>query len=384
MSYIHSILLFLFPQVFLEKQYNLIHAISLLVAMSSSVLNPLMYGWFNSNFRKAFSELLGRDLNSFNSQRMKAEDENASPSEKKGPSKSDKPVGNLQSNQSVRFAENGSPNNGEIKSLDSNSDLRRKESSDQSAPVRKHMWKFDHWKSLDSDSHKSVRSRKDSVLSFDSRKSRMERSSRSSDSGRSIRERLDSLKSSCSIKGYRRMEETIEPILSPDLPPVESELSPLYQNNHQEKTQTVRGQVQGSPVSYHSMSTRWGTQTGHPVLLINPLASRTDTHWAQTILFLCQYLVVTWKESLRISTLDLQMSPERLLKINGAGILAQPGRDCTSRLVLFPVSRKEESTHPMYQNGQSWTTPAVRVVRAVRMLDNDSSWQSMYAYGCSV
>ncbi|KAH9513340.1 hypothetical protein Btru_034659, partial [Bulinus truncatus] len=45
--------------VFQESQYNLLHAVSLLLAMSSSVANPVMYGWFNTNFRKAFCELLG-------------------------------------------------------------------------------------------------------------------------------------------------------------------------------------------------------------------------------------------------------------------------------------------------------------------------------------
>ncbi|XP_013087079.2 neuropeptide Y receptor type 2-like [Biomphalaria glabrata] len=46
-------------EVFQESQYNLLHAISLLLAMSSSLANPVMYGWFNTNFRKAFCELLG-------------------------------------------------------------------------------------------------------------------------------------------------------------------------------------------------------------------------------------------------------------------------------------------------------------------------------------
>ncbi|GFN83131.1 neuropeptide y receptor type, partial [Plakobranchus ocellatus] len=46
-------------EVFQEGQYNLIHAISLLIAMSSSAINPIIYGWFNSNFKHAFVELLG-------------------------------------------------------------------------------------------------------------------------------------------------------------------------------------------------------------------------------------------------------------------------------------------------------------------------------------
>ncbi|XP_059155389.1 neuropeptide Y receptor type 2-like, partial [Physella acuta] len=45
--------------VFQEGDYNLMHAVCLLIAMSSSVANPVMYGWFNSNFRKAFCEFLG-------------------------------------------------------------------------------------------------------------------------------------------------------------------------------------------------------------------------------------------------------------------------------------------------------------------------------------
>ncbi|CAL1528023.1 unnamed protein product, partial [Lymnaea stagnalis] len=49
----------LFHEVFQEGQYNLLHAISLLLAMSSSMANPIMYGWYNSNFRKALCELLG-------------------------------------------------------------------------------------------------------------------------------------------------------------------------------------------------------------------------------------------------------------------------------------------------------------------------------------
>ncbi|XP_005089627.1 neuropeptide Y receptor type 2 [Aplysia californica] len=50
-------------EVFKEQRYNLLHAIGLLIAMSSSVANPLMYGWFNSNFRRGFWELLGTKEN---------------------------------------------------------------------------------------------------------------------------------------------------------------------------------------------------------------------------------------------------------------------------------------------------------------------------------
>ncbi|XP_069140993.1 neuropeptide Y receptor type 6-like [Argopecten irradians] len=39
---------------FIDKNFNLMYAICLLVAMTSSCINPIMYGWFNSNFRKAF------------------------------------------------------------------------------------------------------------------------------------------------------------------------------------------------------------------------------------------------------------------------------------------------------------------------------------------
>lgn len=45
-------------KLFKEKQYNLLHAISLLIAMSSSVANPIMYGFFNSNFRRAFCDII--------------------------------------------------------------------------------------------------------------------------------------------------------------------------------------------------------------------------------------------------------------------------------------------------------------------------------------
>ncbi|KAL8599631.1 hypothetical protein ACOMHN_053658 [Nucella lapillus] len=46
--------------LFGEEQFYLAHAISLLVAMTSSAINPLLYGWFNTNFRNAFLEVLGR------------------------------------------------------------------------------------------------------------------------------------------------------------------------------------------------------------------------------------------------------------------------------------------------------------------------------------
>ena len=51
-------------QIFEDQKYSLLHAICLLVAHTSSIVNPIMYGWFNSNFRKAFRELLGLPLSS--------------------------------------------------------------------------------------------------------------------------------------------------------------------------------------------------------------------------------------------------------------------------------------------------------------------------------
>lgn len=40
--------------IFIGKNFNLYFAICLLIAMSSSCFNPIIYGWFNTNFRKAF------------------------------------------------------------------------------------------------------------------------------------------------------------------------------------------------------------------------------------------------------------------------------------------------------------------------------------------
>ncbi|KAK6174286.1 hypothetical protein SNE40_017595 [Patella caerulea] len=44
--------------LFHEKDFNLIFAICLLIAMGSSSLNPVFYGWFNLNFRNGFYQLL--------------------------------------------------------------------------------------------------------------------------------------------------------------------------------------------------------------------------------------------------------------------------------------------------------------------------------------
>ena len=44
--------------LFGEEQFYLVHAICLLIAMTSSAVNPLLYGWFNTNFRNAFLEIL--------------------------------------------------------------------------------------------------------------------------------------------------------------------------------------------------------------------------------------------------------------------------------------------------------------------------------------
>ncbi|ESO82637.1 hypothetical protein LOTGIDRAFT_108855 [Lottia gigantea] len=41
-----------------EKHFNLVFAWCLLLAMGSSSLNPIFYGWFNLNFRKGFYALL--------------------------------------------------------------------------------------------------------------------------------------------------------------------------------------------------------------------------------------------------------------------------------------------------------------------------------------
>nr|KAG5714348.1 hypothetical protein BaRGS_018565 [Batillaria attramentaria] len=44
--------------LFSEMWFYLAHAICLLLAMSSSAINPLLYGWLNHNFRNAFLEVL--------------------------------------------------------------------------------------------------------------------------------------------------------------------------------------------------------------------------------------------------------------------------------------------------------------------------------------
>ena len=41
-------------QFFLDKHFNLMYAICLLFAMSSACINPILYGWLNTNFREAF------------------------------------------------------------------------------------------------------------------------------------------------------------------------------------------------------------------------------------------------------------------------------------------------------------------------------------------
>lgn len=42
-------------KLLMHKQFNLVYAICLLVAMSSACANPVLYGWFNINFRDAFT-----------------------------------------------------------------------------------------------------------------------------------------------------------------------------------------------------------------------------------------------------------------------------------------------------------------------------------------
>ncbi|KAK3094579.1 hypothetical protein FSP39_003619 [Pinctada imbricata] len=44
-----------FEYYFLKCNFNFWYAICLLVAMCSSCTNPILYGWFNANFREAFS-----------------------------------------------------------------------------------------------------------------------------------------------------------------------------------------------------------------------------------------------------------------------------------------------------------------------------------------
>lgn len=45
-------------KLFADKNFNLLYAVCLLIAMGSAGLNPLYYGWFNVNFKNAFFELL--------------------------------------------------------------------------------------------------------------------------------------------------------------------------------------------------------------------------------------------------------------------------------------------------------------------------------------
>ena len=44
--------------LFMNRSFNLAYAYCLLAAMCSACLNPLIYGWFNSNFRSAFIHVL--------------------------------------------------------------------------------------------------------------------------------------------------------------------------------------------------------------------------------------------------------------------------------------------------------------------------------------
>ena len=44
--------------LFLDKNFNQVYGYSLLVAMCSACINPILYGWFNTNFRQAFLEVL--------------------------------------------------------------------------------------------------------------------------------------------------------------------------------------------------------------------------------------------------------------------------------------------------------------------------------------
>lgn len=47
--------------VFLDVDFNLLMAICILLAMSSVCINPIVYGWFNSNFRKEIRNLFKTD-----------------------------------------------------------------------------------------------------------------------------------------------------------------------------------------------------------------------------------------------------------------------------------------------------------------------------------
>ena len=45
-------------RLFLNKNFNQAYAYCLLAAMCSACLNPIIYGWFNTNFRKAFLQVI--------------------------------------------------------------------------------------------------------------------------------------------------------------------------------------------------------------------------------------------------------------------------------------------------------------------------------------
>lgn len=45
-------------EMFLHKKFLLIYAVCLLIAMTSACANPVLYGWFNINFRSAFTTSL--------------------------------------------------------------------------------------------------------------------------------------------------------------------------------------------------------------------------------------------------------------------------------------------------------------------------------------
>ncbi|KAL3864990.1 hypothetical protein ACJMK2_006629 [Sinanodonta woodiana] len=45
-------------QLFMDKHFNYVYAYCLLLAMSSASINPIMYGWFNTNFREAFIDVV--------------------------------------------------------------------------------------------------------------------------------------------------------------------------------------------------------------------------------------------------------------------------------------------------------------------------------------
>ena len=44
--------------LFMDRNFNQVYGYSLLVAMCSACLNPILYGWFNTNFRRAFVYVL--------------------------------------------------------------------------------------------------------------------------------------------------------------------------------------------------------------------------------------------------------------------------------------------------------------------------------------